>query len=207
MKLAFAVAGAALLAGTSALAQQTSPYQQPSRGGYDSTYQRHFGFYIRPDLGFGYMTSSEAGVTISGFSGIGGLAIGGAIQENDILAVHIIDAVAQNPTVSAGGASTTAQDTSFMMWGIGPQYTHYFMPSNMYVSTTLSLTRMHIDSGGASGDSDWGFGTRVGVGKEWWAGDHWGLGLAGHISFSTNPDAGNTLTTWAFALAFSATYN
>jgi hypothetical protein len=44
------------------------------------------------------------------------------------------------------------------------------------------------------------------------SGDHWGLGLDGQIGFSTNQDPvgggrSNTLTTWTFGAAFSATYN
>jgi hypothetical protein len=203
---------AVLLTGTAVIAQDVQPYQPPPRAGYDSTYQKHFGFYIRPDLGFGYLTQSESGVTISGFSGLAGVAIGGAIRENSILAVHIIDAVAQNPSVSSGSFSATANDTTVLLWGIGPQYTYYFMPSNMYLSTTLALTRLHISSRGRSGDSDWGLGTRIALGKEWWVSDHWGLGVAGHLSFSTNQDpvaggGSNTLTTWTFGAAFSATYN
>src|SRR5438128_4492993 len=119
---------AVLLIGTAVMAQDIQPYQAPPRTGFDSTYQRHFGFYIRPDLGFGYLTQTESGVTISGLSGLAGVAIGGAIRENSILAVHIIDAVAQNPNVSSGGLSATANDTTVTMWGIGPQYTYYFMP-------------------------------------------------------------------------------
>ena len=163
------------------------------------------------------MTSSEStssgDATISGFAGLFGIAIGGALQENDILAVHIFDSLAQNPTVSVGGASATANDASILMWGIGPQYTHYFMPANAYVSLTPALTRMHSSSNGSSGDSNWGFGLRAGAGKEWWVSDHWGLGLAGHITFSSNQDpvpgsnSSNTLTSWAFGLTFSATYN
>ena len=203
---------AVLLIGTAVMAQDIQPYQAPPRTGFDSTYQRHFGFYIRPDLGFGYLTQTESGVTISGLSGLAGVAIGGAIRENSILAVHIIDAVAQNPNVSSGGLSATANDTTVTMWGIGPQYTYYFMPSNLYLSTTLALTRLHVSSGNNSGDTDWGLGTRIALGKEWWVSDHWGLGVAGHISFSTNQDpvsggGSSTLTTWTFGAAFSATYN
>lgn len=206
LALKFSAAGAVLLAGTAALAQEPAPYQ-PTRAGFDSTYQRHFGFYIRPDLGFGYMSSEESGFTISGFSGLAGIAIGGAIQENSILAVHIIDSVVQNPNVSGGGFSGTANDTSVTLWGIGPQYTYYFTPANMYLSTTLALTRFHVSSSSGNADSDWGLGTRLALGKEWWVSDHWGLGLAGHFSFSSNQDGNQTLTTWSLGLAFSATYN
>ena len=213
MRLASQVCLAAvLLTGTAVMAQAIQPYQGPPRTGYDDTYQRHFGFYIRPDLGFGYLTSTGSGVTISGFSELAGIAIGGAIRENSILAVHIIGAAAQNPSMSSGGLSATANDTTVTLWGIGPQYTHYFMPSDLYLSTTLALTRLHSSYANNDGNSDWGVGTRIALGKEWWVNDHWGLGLAGHLSFSTNDDpapGGNsyTLTTWTFGVAFSATYN
>src|SRR5712671_6754538 len=119
MRLASQVCLAAvLLTGTAVLAQDIQPYQPQPRTGYDSTYQRHFGFYIRPDLGFGYLTASESNVTISGFAGLGGVAIGGAIRENSILAVHVIDAFAQNPSVSSGGISASTTNTTVTMWGI-----------------------------------------------------------------------------------------
>jgi len=213
MRLASQVCLAAvLLTGTAVMAQDIQPLQGPPTTGYDDTYQRHFGFYIRPDLGFGYLTSTGPGVTISGLAGLTGIAIGGAIRENSILAVHIIGAAVQNPGMSSGGLSATANDTTVTLWGIGPQYTHYFMPSDLYLSTTLALTRLHSSNGNNSGDSDWGVGTRIAVGKEWWVSDHWGLGVAGHISFSSNQDpvaggSSNRWTSWTFGATFSATYN
>ena len=50
---------------------------------------------------------------------------------------------------------------------------------------------LHSSSNGRSGDTDWGFGMRGAVGKEWWAGDHWGLGVVGHLSLSFNKDSGS----------------
>ncbi|HEX9575138.1 MAG TPA: hypothetical protein VF994_13660 [Myxococcales bacterium] len=205
------LASAVLLAAGAAFAEGP-PYQPAPATGYDSTYRRHFGFYIRPDLGFGYQTSSESGFTISGGAALIGLAIGGALSENSILAGHIFGSGVSNPNVSGGGASGTANDTTLTMSGIGPQYTYYFMPSNVYLSTTLALTRMRSSTRNGDFDSNYGIGTRIALGKEWWVGDHWGLGVVGHVSFSTNQDpvAGggtNTLTTWAFGAAFSATYN
>ncbi|HKC61835.1 MAG TPA: hypothetical protein VKB92_17230 [Myxococcales bacterium] len=205
--LKFSVAGALLLAGTAALAQEPAPYQS-ARTGFDGTYQRHFGFYIRPDLGFGYMSMAGPGGTVYGLSGLGGIAIGGAIRENSILAVHFIDSVAQDPSVSGSGFSGTATGSSLTMFGIGPQYTYYFMPANVYLSTTLALTRLHVSDPAGDFNSDWGLGTRVAVGKEWWVSDHWGLGLAGHFSLSSNQNgAGDALTTWALGVVFSTTYN
>jgi hypothetical protein len=177
---------------------------------------RHVGFFLRADLGLGYLSSSESAgnetLTISGAAGFGGLAIGGALSENNILAVHIIDAVSTNPNVSssAGGSSSTS-NTTVTLWGIGAEYTRYIMPANVYLSGTLALTRMTVESNGNSADTNWGVGGRLALGKEWWVSDHWGLGLAAHLTLSTNedPTAGgsNSLTTFGIAAVFSATYN
>src|SRR5215831_11864004 len=68
---------------------------------------RHLGFFLRPDLGLGYLSSSESAgsttVTISGFCGAAGLAIGGAVVEDLILSVHFFDAVVVEPNASITG--------------------------------------------------------------------------------------------------------
>jgi hypothetical protein len=207
--IACAVFAVLMISGAS-LAQEVWPDQSvppgpPPRSGFDATYRRHFGFYIRPDLGFGYMATSQSSQTFSGFAGLGGVAIGGAVRENDILAFHIFDSVVQNPTTSYG---STLQDSTMALVGFGPQYTHYFMPSNVYLSLTAGPTRIALDTPFGRGSTKFGLGTRIALGKEWWAGDHWGLGLVGHFSYSFNDDDSNyTLTSYAVGLAFSATYN
>jgi hypothetical protein len=203
-----AIPAVVFLAGAG-LAQQAQPGQTgpEPRSGYDPTYRRHFGFYIRPDLGFGYMAANQATTTYSGVAGLAGVAIGGAVSENEILAVHIFDAVVQNPNLSYGGS---LQDSTMVLAGIGPQYTHYFTPSNMYLSLTAAVTRVSLDRPfGPPGATNAGFGTRVALGKEWWVGNHWGLGIVGHFSYSFNGDSNSTytLTAYAVGVAFSATYN
>jgi hypothetical protein len=182
----------------------------------DNTLNRHFGFFIRPDFGFGYHSSSEStsagDATISGFAGLAGVSIGGAVAENVILSAHIYDAVGTNPSVSLGGSSASTSNASLTMFGIGPELTYYFMPNNVYLSGTVALTRMTFNSNGNDASSDWGVGSRVTLGKEWWVSNHWGLGLSGHVSYAANNDPasngnGNLMSSWAFGAAFSATYN
>jgi hypothetical protein len=205
----------------SAARPATTEMGRPVAPVFQSTVNRHLGFYIRPDIGIGYMSASEdatnASITVSGVSGLGGLAIGGALTENLIFAAHVIDAVAVNPNVSAtsGGqsASATAQNTTMTMWGVGPELTYYFMPQNIYFTGTFALTKMSLQVNNKTTDTDWGYGLRAALGKEWWVSDHWGLGLVGHVSYSINQDPSSTsnqsftLSTWATGLAFSATYN
>lgn len=176
------------------------------------TRHRHLGGFIRPDLGFGYLTTSasQGGVDarLSGFAGTFGFSAGGALSENSILALHFWDAVVTDLSYSVGSTSGTASGT-LAVFGFGPEYTRYSQ-QNFYFSISPSLTRMSASSGSSSGDTNWGFGVRAALGKEWWASDHWGLGLVAHLSMSINEDSGSnapTWTTWAMTVAFSATYN
>jgi hypothetical protein len=158
-------------------------------------------------------TGTSAGdLSISGPAGVFGFVVGGALLENVILGAHLYYGWIVNPTVSlSSGQSSTTSNASLTMVGVGPEFTYYWMPSNIYVSGTLALTRLVFSANGTDSSSKAGVGARLALGKEWWVSDHWGLGLAGHVSSSWNQDNGSgsspTLTTWAFALACSATYN
>jgi hypothetical protein len=181
----------------------------------------HRGLFFRPDLGLGYlrMSASQGGsdASVYGFAGGLGLAIGGAIQPNHILAFHLWDAALANPTFSSNGSSATPGNSSASLVAFGPEYTFY-SETNLYFSVSPALSRLRVESGGLGADSDWGFGLRLALGKEWWVSDNWGLGLAGQLSFSANKDSGNgntpngpvavpTWYTWGATIAFSATYN
>jgi hypothetical protein len=177
------------------------------------TRHRHLGGFVRPDLGFGYvyMSASSNGTdaSIKGLAGSFGVAAGGALSENSILAFHFWDVVATNPTVTVGGFAPSNADATLTIIAFGPEYTRYF-GDNLYFSITPSLSRATLSTGGNSSDTNWGFGLRAGLGKEWWVSDHWALGAVGHLTFSANQDSGSnppTWTGWGGTVAFSATYN
>jgi hypothetical protein len=180
----------------------------------ESTAHRHLGFFLRLDGGVGYLGSSasQGGVDAS-ISGVGiplGVAVGGAVIENFILAGDFWFASALSPSFEFGGQTATASDSSFSLGGVGLNLTYYFMPANVYVSFTPSIVMASLTVSGISGDTEAGFGGKLGVGKEWWVGDHWGLGLAGQFFFGINKDKGTDPPTWTSlggGLAFSATYN
>ena len=177
----------------------------------------HDGVYLRLDLGGGYMeqqtpTNTTAGdLKLSGGAGSFGVAVGGAVAENLILAGHLYSNVISDPSVSfSNGGSASASDTTASMVGIGPELTYYFMPVNVYLSGTVAATRLSLKVNGQDGDSEWGIGARLALGKEWWVSENWGLGLAGLVSWSSNKDQGTnapTISTWGLGVAFSATYN
>ena len=180
----------------------------------ESTVHRHLGFFLRLDGGVGYLGSSTslAGIDASMF-GVAipfGIAIGGAVTENFILAGDLWGIAAVTPSFKLAGQTTAVRNSSFGLSGIGLNLTYYFMPTNIYVSATPSLVGLSLDASGTDHDSQAGFGAKLGVGKEWWVGDHWGIGVAAQFFFGINQDAGTnppTWTTFGGGLAFSATYN
>lgn len=197
------------------------PYRYPPRRYYDPTAFRHVGFFFRFDLGLGYLGSRSTSASTSaadlgfdkshGVAGELGLALGGAVAENAILAGHFWVASAFSPRLTAGGAVVpTSGDFSTTLFGIGPSFDYYFMPHNVYLTVTPSLTWLRFSDFGDTVDSDVGFGTRVALGKEWWVAPHWGIGLAGWFAFSFNKAglvSNPTWDTYAGGLTFSATIN
>lgn len=181
---------------------------------YGSTSYRHLGLYFNAALGFGYLksTASQGGIdaSVSGGSGVFSLALGGAVSENFILAGHVWDSVAFSPSVTLGPFSGTATNASSYVVGFGPSLVYYFMPSNLYIQVSPSITKLSSERGGQTYSTESGFGAWLGLGKEWWVGDHWGLGVAGHVVFSSNKDQGAGAPTWGsygFGLQASLTYN
>jgi hypothetical protein len=203
--LGLTVAVAALLAGGTAQAQDAM------RTGA----RTHDGFFLQMDLGVGAMGSSaEAGgteVDLSGGSGQFSIGLGGALTPNFVLAGQLWAVSVGDPTVKLNGDKLGEADATLSLSGIGVQLVYYFMPINIYISATPSLTQLSLDDGSNSGDSETGFGMKLAVGKEWWVSDNWALGLNGQFAFSSNDDsdvagAPSWGTGW-FGLAFSATFN
>ncbi len=207
---------ASMLAIGPALAEADPPPDAPQLAPpAESTARRHLGFFLRLDSGLGYLGSSasQGGVdlSISGFAIPTGVAVGWAVAENFILAGDLWASVAISPSVNAGGQSApSVADSSLVLEGIGLNLTYYFMPHNAYVSVTPSVVVTALNVKGVSYSTQTGFGGKVCVGKEWWVGDHWGLGVAAQFHFGINKDNGTNPPTWTSlggGLAFSATLN
>lgn len=178
----------------SALAQEPVPAE--------STVHRHLGFFFRADIGVGYLSSSTGGapqLTLNGASVPLGLAVGGAIAEDWILAGEIWGGFLPK---SVNGVSQT-----LFVYGYSLAVVHYFMPANVYLSFAPGITRLTLETGNTASSTSWGPGGKLAVGKEWWVGDHWGLGVAAEVFLTFNKDGDTNRTTVAPGLTFTATYN
>ena len=99
---------------------------------------------------------------------------------------------------------------SITMSGVGGGLTWWVMPANFYFSGTLGVGLLSVEPDvGSSASTDTGFAAQVSLGKEWWVGDSWGLGVAGGFTYHNVPD-GDVEENWSgtsFSIRFSATYN
>jgi hypothetical protein len=216
-----ALVGAILVRGAIATSAEPPKAEPPKAEETASTVHRHLGLFIRLDAGPAFIYASEpyqgSSRSLDGAALDLGFSIGGAVGENNFLAAHLSFVDAFDPGFS-NGVDHPLEATPFYLLGFGPEFTHYFMPSNLYLSGAVLLTRASMSNynGAYGGDvvNTWntqvGLGLRFAVGKEWWVGDHWSLGVALHYAISWNQDEGaildsSTMTTNAVTLNFSAT--
>jgi hypothetical protein len=178
------------------------------------------GFFLRLSGGGGFASSSvnvppgylfnssEQELTFDGGSGDLNLAIGAVVSPN--LAVHgtIWGWFLSNPDVSFGRLSgSISADLNLNAFGGG--LTYYFMPANIYLSGSIGGGVLSINDNNLSGESDLGIVVDLTLGKEWWVGDKWALGVALGGGFYSIPD-GDIDENWtggSLAIRFSATMN
>jgi hypothetical protein len=173
---------------------------------------------MRFGFGMGYMDSSaKANETFFIFDSSHGFAldfnfaIGGAVKENLILAGEFWSTWLPSPDLSLRGVSVP-RGSGFWnaTYGLGPSFTWFLMPTNVFFSVTPSVTWTSFSDYYSTYTTNAGFGTHAMIGKEWWVAPHWGLGVSGWFVFSTNKEGGGANATWwtyAGGLGFTTTFN
>ena len=195
--------------------------------GKDPTAERHDGFMLRLTLGFGYggatrevrsdprgLLGGDGKTKLSGL-GVGfSLDIGGAPVDNLVIHGRYAQYNLAAPRIRRRNADLDNRFENGLSAALfAPAVTYYIMPVNVYVTGAIGLVGMGVaireedDKAHVAG----GFGLNLDVGKEWWVGDQWGLGVAARFWYShasngddDGADADYALT--AFAVVFSATY-
>jgi hypothetical protein len=115
-----------------------------------------------------------------------------------------------SPNVSQNGVEVgEATDSSVSLYGLGVGVTYWIMPANVYLAGAVGLGQASINVEGTTFEADWGFALNALVGKEFWVGEEWGIGVAAQLIWSNVPtdiepaEAGYI----AFNVLFSATFN
>ena len=189
----------------------------------------HDGFFLRLSGGAGHAsTKLEEGsvppfgpgtttkIELSGTTGDVNLAIGGVVAPN--LALHAtlwgwsINDPESKLSISGAGDSTVTTNSTLAMGALGAGLTYYVMPINIYLSASFGMGSLSINADGNDGTSNAGFAMDLTLGKEWWVGESWGLGLSGGFNYLTaqDHDIAGSSENWSgpgYALRFSATFN
>jgi hypothetical protein len=186
----------------------------------------HDGFFLRITPGFGYTTVSETLpddmmpeeykgkdlITFSGFSVANTYQIGGTVSEDLIIFGESGVAFIISPTVQVFEEDVeTNINYLILLGGVGPGITYYFNHANIYLSASVLANYAWVFSDVyTTQESNIGFGFNFMVGKEWWAGEQWGLGVSLYIRYGSQTDKDLedlTISGYSFGALFSATLN
>jgi len=174
-------------------------------------FHRHDGFFLRlsEGLGYGQATASDNGndYKYSGITTIMDIAIGYSVIENLAITADLFGGIQINPKRTVNGHSVSTSGIQLDSLGFGVGATYYFMPLNLYANLGIGVAEMVLDAGNTRSETNTGGGFHVGVGKEWWVSDNWGLGLAGQFFYMAVPVEDVTFHDIGFGVSFSATYN
>lgn len=170
------------------------------------------GFFLRLSAGFGTaQTKFSAPVIpleVSGLAGDVDIAIGAVVSPN--LAVHatLFGWAATDPEVELDGTSGEIEG-DVTVSSIGGGVTYYFMPINLYVSGSVGAAKLSVDTPQGVGETDFGPAFEITLGKEWWVGNSWGLGVAGAVGYHSVPekDIDENWSGFNLAVRFTATLN
>ncbi len=171
----------------------------------------HDGFYLRLQIGVGYMSAERDGFKFSGDAFSLGAAVGVIVVPNLAVFGTFLWNEARNPSANEYGSQMTLNG-SLTTESFGGGLAYYLEPVNLYAAAAaLANSALIVDAGNAKvGSANRGLGFEIMVGKEWWVGREWGLGVAGEATWGSSTDTDNHYQSWrlhTYSLLFSATYN
>jgi hypothetical protein len=180
------------------------PWAHPVRDRFS-----HDGFFLRLNLGPAFATVWRPDYQWNGL-GLGlNISVGGSVIQNLAIHADFRGTLIGNPTQRSRGRKTDFDaDIVFESMGVGATY--YLMPANVYASLGAGVGVLAFeDDSGASKDTSAGLTVSGTIGKEWWVGSDWGLGIAGQLLYIRVRDYVDEerMHGLSFSLLFSATYN
>ena len=169
----------------------------------------HDGLMLRLSGGVGFDSTELEDFELSGTGFDGNFAIGGMVGTNLALHGTLWGWDVSDPDVEIDDLEGELQG-NVSMWALGGGLTYYMMPANIYFTGSLGMGKLNYeDPDGDGSDTDMGIALDLAVGKEWWVGNSWGLGVAGSMNYHSLPDdvVDENWEGISFGLRFSATMN
>lgn len=182
-----------------------NPWDHP-----ESETHGHQGFFLRLQIGPGGSTVWKNHEDFSGF-GLGmGLAIGGSVVRNLALHVDLQTSWLLSPSRELDGQDANF-DANIALQSLGLGVTYHFVPINFFASASFGIGRLAFETeAGETKETGPGFTLNLVVGKEWWVGADWGIGVAAQVVYMNVEDYtqdADRLDAMAINILFTATYN
>lgn len=183
---------AALFVGKPASAQQYVYYTPPPPQGHTG------GFFFRGTLGLGmpYAAEHYGGDDYAWF-GIGGeLTLSLGLSLPSAIAVHadLMVSSTPEPQVNINGVDAgRLTNLSFTTTAFGIGLSRFF-PTNAYLTAGIGGAIMALESDDIIFESEVGGYLTIGVGKEWWLGPRYALGILGRATVLRVPDGADAIT-------------
>lgn len=178
----------------------------------------HFFMRLSGGLGFsGAAFDDAAETTFRGAGGMGSFKFGATIARNVALGADLFGLSMLEPSVEQNGRDLgNADNTRASLGALGIGGTFYVMPANIYFAASVGFGVGTLEINVREGpiqlrfkeDTKVGLAGNLMIGKEWWVGRRWGLGLALQaILSSLETDEGTGLGVFGVGVLFSATMN
>lgn len=184
--------------------------------------REHDGFFLRLSIGPGagrahYKESVDGArtstVEADGLAGMFDVCVGGRVVQNLIVHGSLMFTRFDSPTRNVDGVEDAAVHVTSSSTMLGGGASYYFMPLNVYLSTSLGLAWVFERREHDQLRTGTGVFIALAAGKEWWVGrsGDWGLGAALRTTFAAAPvdiaGVESTLKLGNIGVAFSATFN
>ena len=188
----------------------------------------HRGFYFNTDAGFAYSHYDFTGPADKVEAHGGGASVdfrfGYALTPNFVLSLDLTGTATVNkPDTTLNGATLRSNtDYHFASASAGAGLTWYF-DNDLFLGLTVGSGQATFHYNNTDINSDNGFAAQARMGKEWWLGDDWGLGVVGgvdYVSAGSNmrlhviDSSGSVYTAYldhvdtrTFFVGFTATFN
>jgi hypothetical protein len=179
--------------------------------------ETHDGFYLHLSIGVGgggaERQTTGGKVRWEGGTGLFSVDVGGTPVENLVVFGRISSFTLSEPRVEIDRARVASSDDDALSFGmLGAGVAYYFMPLNLFVGGAVGLASAST-ADEDDDDSKVGFGLNLDVGKEWWVGEQWALGVALRLAAANVPPADSWgasdkhLQAGSLGVLFSATYH
>jgi hypothetical protein len=192
------------------IVEQPPGYVQPVEPVMPPGAYVHDGLYLRLSLGVGGLAAVEGGrqgvagddLTIAGGGFVHSFALGGFLTPHLAIHADLFGASAVHPAIDVNGVTVHRIDAAAVQ-AVGGGLTAY-TPNNVYFTGALGFAMGWAVDDFVELESDVGVAANFMIGKEWWVGPGWGVGIAGQVILFVLPSGEATFGGAAAGVLFTA---